>query len=42
VPLESGIRYFGLPGGILAGLSGRPAGVGVGSQRSGMKDQGSG
>jgi hypothetical protein len=42
VPREKGIRYLGFAAGILAGRDGRCGGGGEGSQRSGMKDHGSG
>jgi len=35
-------RYFGFPCGIPGGRDGRPEGGGDESQRSGIKDQGSG
>jgi hypothetical protein len=42
VPREKGIRYFGFACGIPSGRDGSPGGDGDGSQRSGMKDNGSG
>jgi hypothetical protein len=42
VPREKGIRYLGFAAGIPGGRDGRRGGGGEGSQRSGMKDHGSG
>jgi hypothetical protein len=42
VPREKGIRYLGFAAGIPGGRDGRCGGGGEGSQRSGMKDHGSG
>jgi hypothetical protein len=42
VPLEKLTTYFGFACGMPWGRDGRSKGAGVGSQRSGMNDQGSG